>query len=91
VHEIWPNAAIPGQLAQDLPTWTHFEQAAELVSPDTAVASVTIGPDPDAVLKAVDEFTGAGFDHVYFHQIGPDQDAFFAMWDDGLADDLRSR
>jgi coenzyme F420-dependent glucose-6-phosphate dehydrogenase len=91
VHEIWPNAAIPGQLAQDLPTWTHFEQAAELVSPDAAVESVTIGPDPDAVLKAVDEFTGAGFDHVYFHQIGPDQDAFFAMWNDGLADALRSR
>ena len=26
-YEIWPNAGVPGQLSQDLPTWTHFEQA----------------------------------------------------------------
>src|SRR2546429_390867 len=25
VHEVWPNGGIPGQLSQDLPTWTHFE------------------------------------------------------------------
>src|SRR5690606_34539372 len=31
-YRIWPNAAIPGQLSQDLPTWTHFEQAAKLVT-----------------------------------------------------------
>jgi coenzyme F420-dependent glucose-6-phosphate dehydrogenase len=89
VHEIWPNAAIPGQLSQDLPTWTHFEQAAELVTPDVAVESITIGPDPDAVVKTAGEFIDAGYDHLYFHQIGPDQDAFLDLWSNGLADSLR--
>ena len=37
----WPNAAVPGQLSQDLPTWTHFEQATEIVTEDDAT---TIGP-----------------------------------------------
>ena len=37
---IWPNHAIPGQLAQDLPTWTHFEQVARLVSIDEAAKGV---------------------------------------------------
>ena len=32
--EIWPNAGLPGQLSQDLPTFTHFEQASELVRPE---------------------------------------------------------
>jgi coenzyme F420-dependent glucose-6-phosphate dehydrogenase len=26
----------------------------------------------------------AGYTHVYFHQIGPDQDGFFRFWKDGL-------
>src|SRR5690242_4541816 len=45
VHEIWPNGAIPGQLSQDLPTWTHFEQAAQLVDEEKATSSVPCGPD----------------------------------------------
>jgi hypothetical protein len=29
--EWWPNAAVPGQLSQDLPTPVHFEQATALI------------------------------------------------------------
>ncbi len=32
VHRVWPNTGVPGQLVQDLPTVTHFEAAAELVT-----------------------------------------------------------
>src|SRR5690606_14141473 len=32
-HERWPNSALPGELAQVLPSPRHFEQAAQLVSP----------------------------------------------------------
>src|SRR5579859_2583012 len=32
VHEVWPNAGLTGQLAQDLPTWSHFEEATAMVS-----------------------------------------------------------
>ena len=28
-HEWWPNAAIPGELGQELPLPRHFEQAAD--------------------------------------------------------------
>ncbi|MFL6203787.1 MAG: TIGR03557 family F420-dependent LLM class oxidoreductase [Acidimicrobiales bacterium] len=80
VHEIWPNAAIPGQLSQDLPTWSHFEQAASLVTIDDATKSVPCGPDPEPVLESVQQFIDAGYDHLYFHQIGPDQDGFFEFW-----------
>ena len=90
VHEIWPNGAIPGQLSQDLPTWTHFEQAAELVTIDDATKSIPCGPDPEPILESVQEFVDAGFDHLYFHQVGPDQDGFFGFWVDELQPALSS-
>ncbi|MGZ4716797.1 MAG: TIGR03557 family F420-dependent LLM class oxidoreductase [Acidimicrobiales bacterium] len=90
VHEVWPNAAIPGQLSQDLPTWTHFEQAATLVTEDAAVESVPCGPDLGPVIDAARQFADAGYDHVYLHQIGPDQDALLSRWAGDLGAELRS-
>jgi len=88
VHQIWPNAAMPGQLAQDLPTWTHFQQVAELVGVDDVAAKVTCGPDLDAVVEQARTFVDAGYDHIHLHQIGPDQDALFDRWERGLRDAL---
>jgi G6PDH family F420-dependent oxidoreductase len=84
VHRIWPNGGVPGQLSQDLPTWTHFEQAAQLVTEDDAVGSTPCGPEVEPVLESVRAFRDAGYDHLYFHQVGPDQDGFFRFWTDEL-------
>jgi G6PDH family F420-dependent oxidoreductase len=80
VHETWPNGGLTGQLAQDLPTWTHFEQATEPLTVEQTTRSVPCGPDPAPVLESVRAFEEAGFDHLYFHQIGPDQAGFFDFW-----------
>jgi G6PDH family F420-dependent oxidoreductase len=88
VHQIWPNGAIPGQLAQDLPTWTHFEQAAELVTEDDAVESVVVGDDLDGVVEAARTYIDNGVDHVHLHQIGPDQDALLTRWERDLRERL---
>jgi coenzyme F420-dependent glucose-6-phosphate dehydrogenase len=84
VHQIWPTAGIPGQLSQDLPTWKHFEQAAELVTEEAATKTVPCGPDVRPVVDAVQAYVDAGYDHVYLHQIGPDQDGFLRFWTDEL-------
>jgi G6PDH family F420-dependent oxidoreductase len=84
-YEKWPNAAVPGQLSQDLPTWTHFEQATEKVTEDDVTESVPCGPDiVDEVVESVREYEKAGYDHLYFHQIGDDQDGFLDFWDSAL-------
>ncbi|MGD9754647.1 MAG: TIGR03557 family F420-dependent LLM class oxidoreductase [Acidimicrobiia bacterium] len=80
VHQQWPNGGVPGQLSQDLPTWTHFEQATQLVTEEVAVSSVPCGPDVGPVLESVQQFADAGYDHLYFHQIGPDQAGFQRFW-----------
>jgi coenzyme F420-dependent glucose-6-phosphate dehydrogenase len=84
VHEIWPNGGVPGQLSQDLPTWTHFEEAAEMVTEEDATKSVPCGPDVGPVVDSVKEFLDAGYDHLYFHQVGPDQQGFLRFWADEL-------
>lgn len=80
VYKLWPNEALPGELAQILPTPAHFEQAAEIVSEDMVVSDVPCGPDLDRHLEAIDAYAQAGFDELYVNQIGPDQDEFFAAY-----------
>lgn len=83
-YRVWPTAGVPGQLSQDLPTWTHFEQVAELVSPDSLRGKVAAGPDVAAYVEAVRPYVEAGFDRIHFHQIGPDQSGFMKFWRDEL-------
>jgi G6PDH family F420-dependent oxidoreductase len=77
-HRLWPNEALPGELAQVLPTPSHFEQACELVTPDMLVTPV--GPDIDAHVESLRAYADAGVDELYVQQIGPEQDAFFDTW-----------
>ncbi|CAN5858289.1 LLM class F420-dependent oxidoreductase [soil metagenome] len=81
---LWPNTGVPGQLPQDLRTPLHFEQAAELVTPELIAESVPCGPEVGPILESVEEALEAGVDHVYFHQVG-DMDGFLGFWDDELA------
>jgi G6PDH family F420-dependent oxidoreductase len=79
-YEIWPNAAITGQLSQDLPTPTHFEQAADMVDEDAVAEKVVCGPDAGRHLEMIAKYRDAGYDHLYFHQVGPDQEGFFRFY-----------
>ena len=90
VHAVWPNAGVPGQLSQDLPTWTHFEQVSELVTKEMLAERIPCGDDVDRVVESVRAFTDAGFDHIHFHQIGPDQAAFLDAWNGVLLPALTS-
>jgi len=76
-HEIWPNAGLTGQLSQEIRNVTHFEQAVELVTPKRVAKSVVCGPDPARYLEKIQAYVDAGYDHIYLHQIGPDQEGFF--------------
>jgi G6PDH family F420-dependent oxidoreductase len=78
--EWWPNAGLRGPLAQELPLPSHFEEAVAMVDEDTIAEVVVCGPDPEAHLEGIRMFADAGFDHVYVHQVGPEQDAFFDFY-----------
>ena len=85
VHEYWPNGSMPGELSQVLESPAHFEQAAQLVERDDIEEGSTITtPDVEEYVDSYEEAVDAGYDHVYFHQIGPDQEAFLEFAEEEL-------
>jgi len=79
--EWWPIGALPGPLLTELSRPEDFEGAAALVDETDVADAVVCGPDPDRHLEAIAEFATAGFDHVYVHQVGPDQEGFFRFYE----------
>jgi coenzyme F420-dependent glucose-6-phosphate dehydrogenase len=88
-HRIWPNGAIGGELGQELPLPRHFEQAAKNVTEDDVAEVVTCGPDPKLHIEAIEKYVSAGYDHVYIHQVGPDQEGFFRFYAEEVLPKLR--
>lgn len=82
--EIWPNAALGGDLGYELPLPRHFEQATEDVTPETIAEAIPCGPDADRWLEDIRSYEQAGYTHLYFHQIGYDQDGFMRFWSEEL-------
>jgi G6PDH family F420-dependent oxidoreductase len=89
VYELWPNEALPGELAQILPTPEHFEQASELVTEDMVAEDTPCGPDVDRHVEAIKSYEEAGFDELYINQIGPGQDEFFDAYRERVLPQVR--
>lgn len=79
-YEIWPNSGLPGEMSQELPTPAHFEQAVKIVREEDVTERIVCGPDPEKHLANIQKFIDAGFDKVYIHQVGPDQEGFFQFY-----------
>ncbi len=88
-HEQWSNSGLGGELSQELPTPAHFEQAAETVREEDVTGPLPCGPDVEAYMESAQKYLDAGFDHLYWHQIGPDQAGFVAFAERELLPRLR--
>ena len=88
-REWWPVAAIPGKLMSELAPPAEFEAAAQLITDDAIEANVVCGPDPTDYTAEIAAFGAAGFDHIYIHQVGPDQEGFLRFYEREIAPKLR--
>jgi alkanesulfonate monooxygenase SsuD/methylene tetrahydromethanopterin reductase-like flavin-dependent oxidoreductase (luciferase family) len=73
-----------GPVMPELPDATTFAAASSRITPDDVAEEVSLGPSPEAHLKAVRKYIEAGFDHLILTQIGPEQDSFFEFFERGL-------
>jgi G6PDH family F420-dependent oxidoreductase len=83
-HKWWPTSALGGELAQELPLPAHFEQATKRVTEDEVAESVVCGPDVKKHLAAIREYEEAGFEYIYIHQVGPDQEGFLDFYENEI-------
>ncbi|GLY23998.1 TIGR03557 family F420-dependent LLM class oxidoreductase [Micromonospora sp. NBRC 101691] len=88
-YERWPNAGVPGELSQVLPSPRHFEQASQMVGPDTVREAFVCGRDADAHLAKIDQYAKAGFDEVYVANTGPHWQGLFDLYQHEVLPRLR--
>ena len=79
--EVWPNGALSGTFKAELPRPAQFMEVMKTVRPEDVAKEIVCGPDPRRHLEAIGEYAKAGFDHVYVHQVGPDQEGFFRFYE----------
>lgn len=79
--EWWPTIAIRGEASQELALPRHFEQLTSDVSGDEIAASIPCGPDVDRHLESIQQYADAGYDMVYVHQVGPEQEGFMRFYE----------
>jgi G6PDH family F420-dependent oxidoreductase len=77
---LWPNEYLPGELAQELRTPRHFEQASSLVTREMVAENGVCGNDVDQHIERLMSYVDADFDEVYVNQIGPEQEGFFEFY-----------
>jgi coenzyme F420-dependent glucose-6-phosphate dehydrogenase len=80
VKKWWPVSAISGLLHVDLPTPKHFEDAVEAMGEPKIPEDSILGPNPNSYLKAIKSLQENGYDHIYIHQVGPDQEGFLKFF-----------
>jgi len=88
VYKIWPNSGLEGDLNTELRTVVHFEQVTAMVKKEELAEKVVCGPDPEPYLKMLQKYIDAGFDHLYLHQVGPDQAGFFDFFEREIRDHM---
>ena len=60
-----------------------------MVREDEVTCTIICGPDPERHLAGINEFISAGYDHVYVHQVGSDQEGFFRFYEQEVLPKLR--
>jgi G6PDH family F420-dependent oxidoreductase len=78
-HEIWPTSALSG-INQELPSPYYFEEAAKAVDEEQVAQRIICGPDPRKHIEAIQKYLDVGFDHIYVHQVGEDQEGFMQFY-----------
>lgn len=77
----WPNAGLKGAFKQEVPLPSHFAELVSIVTEDQVAESIVCGPNPAKHRERIQQYADAGFDHVYIHQVGPDQEGFFRFYE----------
>ena len=80
-HRIWPQTCLSGGLTWEIKTPNLFEAACEHVREEDVAKEVLCSADPAEHRARIAEYVDAGFDHVYVHQIGADQEGFLAFYE----------
>ena len=75
-HDQWRTNVFAPPLCWDLATVEQFDIAAEHVSPEAMRETVLVSADPARHVEVLQELAELGFDEIYLHHVGREQERF---------------
>ena len=90
-HKLWPISGMAGPLLSELGLPSQFEAAAKMLREEDIAKGIVCGPDPQKHLSEIKKYADAGFDHVYIHQIGPDQEGCIRFYEREVLPKLKTK
>jgi coenzyme F420-dependent glucose-6-phosphate dehydrogenase len=88
VREFWPTSGIPHLLNAELPLPVHFDEAASVVPEEQISEKMVLGGDVDEHLDELRQYRDAGFDRLWVHQVGPEQEGFLRFYAEKILPEL---
>jgi G6PDH family F420-dependent oxidoreductase len=89
-HHYWPISGLKGDAKWEIRSPRLFDGLVEGVSEEQVAEKIVCGPDPKRHVDALQQFVDAGFDHVYVHQVGLDQENFFRFYQEDVLPAVRN-
>jgi probable non-F420 flavinoid oxidoreductase len=86
----WRTNVFDPPLLWDLALVEHFDEAARYVRPDDVAARVIVDADPARQLARLAELVAIGFDGVWIHQVGKEQERFIDVFGEHVVPQLRA-
>jgi len=81
-HEQWRTNVFPPPLCWDIATVEQFELAAAHVRPEDMRGPVLVSADLPQHAAWISELAELGFDAIYLHHVGQEQQRFIAAFGD---------
>ena len=75
-HDQWRSNVFSSVLAWNLETPEQFDAASQNVAPDDMRESVLVSSDPTVHIKRIAELIDLGFDEIYLHHVGQQQQPY---------------
>lgn len=89
-RKYWANSALSWDLRLRTPTPALFEEITERVGEDEVAKGIVCGPHEGPIVEKARQYLEAGFDYLYFHQVGTRQEEFLEFFRTTLLPALRN-
>jgi probable non-F420 flavinoid oxidoreductase len=89
-HDQWRTGLLPGPLVWELDTPEAFDARTADASPDEVAETIQVSSDPSRHLARLAELAELGFDRIFLHHVGIEQDAFIDVFGDEVLPELKA-
>ncbi|MET0460929.1 MAG: TIGR03885 family FMN-dependent LLM class oxidoreductase, partial [Ilumatobacteraceae bacterium] len=88
-YDQWRTNVFDPPLCWDLALVEHFDEAARYVRPEDVASRVIISSDPSRHLARLGELVEIGFDGIWIHHVGTEQQPFIDVFGERVVPELR--